>query len=271
MFPVVSVILGLGCATSTTEPAAVEAPVAPAPVVAPEPAPATVEGGAVVLSTANGPLKVVPVYHATTRIEAGGKVIWLDPWSKAALEGAAKADVVLITDTHFDHLDKDAIAKVVKEGTVFVAPQAVKDGLPEYAVNHVLANGDTVAIGDLTVKAVPMYNLVRGPVEGGVFHEKGRGNGYVVTFGGRSVYFAGDTECTDEMKALVGLDVAFVPMNLPYTMTTEEAAACVNAFQPDVVVPYHYAGSDLATFKAAVTAAGVRVETVEYYPGGQPW
>lgn len=266
-----TLVLLASCAGQAPEslPAAAAAPVSP-PVVEPA-AGVTLDGGALVLGTANGPLKVFPVYHSTTRIEAGGKVIWLDPWAKAALDGVPKADLVLITDTHFDHLDKDAIAKVVKDGTVFVAPAAVKDGLPEYTVNHVLANGEQVVIGDLTIRAVPMYNLVRGPTEGGVFHDKGRGNGYVLTFGGKSVYFAGDTECTDDVKAMAGMDLAFLPMNLPYTMTPEEAAACVNVFKPGVVVPYHYAGSDLAAFKAGVTAPGVRVETVEYYPGGQPW
>lgn len=258
----------VACTGAAPEPVVVE----PAPVTPPPPPAVTVavEGGAVVVTTANGPLRVFPVYHATTRIEAGGNVIWLDPWSKAALDGVAKADVVLITDIHFDHLDKDALAKVVKDGTVFVAPPAVKDTLPEYTVNHVLANGSEVSIGDLAVKAVPMYNLVRGPAEGGVFHDKGRGNGYILTFGGATVYFAGDTECTDEMKALTGVDVAFLPMNLPYTMTAEEAAACVGAFKPKVAVPYHYAGTDLAVFKAGV-APEVRVETVDFYPGGQPW
>ncbi len=274
MLQLLALMVVSGCTNEAKlpEPSAVVAGSAPEVVSALVPASGvTLEGGALVLNTAKGPMKVFPVYHSTTRIEAGGLVIWLDPWSKAALDGAAKADVVLITDTHFDHLDKDALAKVVKEGTVFVAPQTVKDGLPEYVVNHVLANGAEVAIGDLTVKAVPMYNLVRGPAEGGVYHEKGRGNGYVLMYGGKSVYFAGDTECTDEMKAQVGMDLAFLPMNLPYTMTTDEAAACVNVFRPAVVVPYHYAGSDLASFKAGVTAPGVRVEIVEYYPGGLPW
>ncbi|MBW2258774.1 MAG: MBL fold metallo-hydrolase [Deltaproteobacteria bacterium] len=105
-----------------------------------------------------------------------------------------------------------------------------------------------------------------------MYHEKGRGNGYLLTMGGKRVYFAGDTECTEEMKAMEGVDLAFVPMNLPYTMPPSEAAECVKAFRPAVVVPYHYAGSDLAEFSAALEGVeGVTVRIVEFYEGGLPF
>lgn len=264
--PILLAACGGNTVTPPPAPAAVEAP-APAPA----PPAATVVDGALVIETDAGPVKITPVYHATTKIEVGGQTWWLDPWSKAALDDAPKADVVLITDNHFDHKDPDALAKVVQDGTVFVAPEVVKNELETYTVQHVLANGASVTLGPVTVSAVPMYNLVRGPEGGGVFHDAGRGNGYLLAVGGRKIYFAGDTECTPELKALSGIDLAFLPMNLPYTMTPEEAAACVNEFRPRVVVPYHYAGSDLAAFRAGVTAEGVTVETVEYYPGGLPW
>jgi L-ascorbate metabolism protein UlaG (beta-lactamase superfamily) len=257
----------LACAEAPAPPAAP----APAPVPPPPPKRAELVDGAVVLETEKGPLVVTPVYHGTARVSVGGKTVWIDPWSKAALDGAPKADVVLLTDTHFDHLDRDALAKVVQEGTVFVAPQAAVEPLAPIAVQHVLANGASAELGDLRVEAVPMYNLVRGPEEGGVFHDKGRGNGYVLHFGGKRVYFAGDTECTEEMKALQGIDLAFLPMNLPYTMTPEEAAACADAFAPAVVVPYHYAGSELAAFQAGVKSPAVKVLVAEFYPGGLPW
>lgn len=241
-----------------------------APAVA-GPPPVTVERGALVVTTDKGPLRIVPAYHATTRVELGGQVVWLDPWSKAKLDGAPKADVVLITDTHFDHLDRAALAKVTQTSTVIVAPPAVAAEAKDLVVQHVVRNGGSVVLGDLTVRAVPMYNLERGPEPGRRFHDPGRGNGYVLTYGGVSVYFAGDTECVPEVKALRGIDVAFLPMNLPYTMPVDEAAACVAAFRPAVVVPYHYAGSDLAAFRAAAAPSGVRVETLEFYPGGLPW
>ncbi|MCB9764037.1 MAG: MBL fold metallo-hydrolase [Alphaproteobacteria bacterium] len=260
----------LAACSGTNAPTEVETPAAEVPEPPPAPKPATVVDGAVVLETDAGKVTVNPVYHATTRIDLAGRTIWLDPWSKAALDDVPKADIILITDEHQDHMDPEALKKVTREGAVLVAPAVVKEKLEGFTVAHTLANGESVELDGLTVTAEPMYNLERGPEEGVVFHDKGRGNGYRLSFGGRTLYFAGDTECTPEMKALTGIDLAFLPMNLPYTMTPEEAAACVNAFKPTVAVPYHYAGSDLAAFRAAVEP-GVTVETVEYYPGGLPW
>jgi len=110
-----------------------------------------------------------------------------------------------------------------------------------------------------------MYNLVRGPSEGQLFHDKGRGNGYVLTLGGKRIYIAGDTECTPEMRALQDIDVGFVPMNLPYTMTPEEAAECVRAFSPDVVYPYHFRGQDVNVFANALRDTPVEVRVRSWY------
>ena len=112
-----------------------------------------------------------------------------------------------------------------------------------------------------------MYNLARGPAPGKVYHEKGRGNGYVLTFGGKRFYIAGDTENIPEMRALRAIDVAFVPMNLPYTMTPQEAAEAVRAFRPRVVYPYHYRGSDLQIFEKALAGSGVEVRLRNWYGG----
>jgi len=221
------------------------------------------------LSTSAGKLTITPVYHASTMLQLGGTTIWIDPWSKGKLDGRPKANVLLITDIHPDHLDKDAIAKVTDDRTVIIAPQAVADQIGR-PVQHVLANGAEVTVGAFSFVAEPMYNLVRGPKPGQLFHDKGRGNGYLVKVGGKTVYFAGDTECTPEMKALTGIDVAFLPMNLPYTMPPEEAAACAVAFHPGLVVPYHYAGSDLNVFTSALQGK-VPVTLAEFYPGGLPW
>ncbi len=117
----------------------------------------------------------------------------------------------------------------------------------------------------IQIQAVPMYNLKRGPEAGKLYHTKGRGNGYILTFGDRRIYISGDTECIPEMKDLKDIDAAFVCMNLPYTMTPEEAAGCVNAFKPEVVYPYHYRDSDMDAFKRAVTAPGVKVELLDWY------
>ena len=238
---------------------------------APPPAAAPVTPRSIVA----GALTITPVYHGTAIIQHGEKVIWLDPWSRGELAGHPKADVVLITDVHSDHMDPEALKVVADPDAVVVAPAAVRDGLAEVggpAVAHVLDNGSSVEIDGLTITAVPMYNLVRGPESGGAFHERGRGNGYLLTAGEVTVYFAGDTECTDEMKSLSGVDLAFLPMNLPYTMSPEEAAGCVSSFKPVRVVPYHYAGSDLAVFSGALAGAdGVAVEVADFYPGGLPW
>ena len=117
----------------------------------------------------------------------------------------------------------------------------------------------------LNIEAVAMYNVTRGPAAGKLFHDKGRGNGYVVTLGGKRVYFAGDTECTPEMKALKNIDVAFLPMNLPYTMPPSEAAECVKAFKPKIAIPYHYMGQNTEEFKAALAGSGTEVRLLDFY------
>jgi L-ascorbate metabolism protein UlaG (beta-lactamase superfamily) len=111
-----------------------------------------------------------------------------------------------------------------------------------------------------------MYNLQRGPAPGQLFHDKGRGNGYIVTLGGQRLYFAGDTECTPEMKALKNIDVAFLPMNLPYTMTPAEAAECALAFKPRIAIPYHFMGQKPEEFQAAVNGSGIEVRMLRWYP-----
>jgi L-ascorbate metabolism protein UlaG (beta-lactamase superfamily) len=129
----------------------------------------------------------------------------------------------------------------------------------------VLANGDTRTVGEVGIEAVPMYNLRPEPGFTEVFHTKGRGNGYVLTIGGQRLYVAGDTACTDEMKALRRIDVAFVPMNLPATMSPADAAACVRAFAPRIVYPYHSSGSDLTVFSRTLDGSGVDVRLRDWY------
>ena len=265
----------MGCAAKPAAPAAPAAP-AEGEAATPAPEPMVAEPVTLIIPTEDesvGDVMVTPVYHGTVRLEHDGLVVWIDPWSKANMEGAAKADYVVITDVHFDHLDVAAIDTVAQESTVFLGPQAVADDekMADREV-EVVTYDASVTHGPFTIEAVPMYNLVRGPEEGGVFHDKGRGNGYVFTVGGTRLYFAGDTECTEEMKALTGIDHAFIPMNLPYTMPPEEAAECVKAFAPAKVTPIHYAGSDLSEFSAALAGVdGVSVVQVDAYPGGLPW
>jgi L-ascorbate metabolism protein UlaG (beta-lactamase superfamily) len=131
---------------------------------------------------------------------------------------------------------------------------------------EVMANGQTRSIAGVSVEAVPMYNMLRGPSAGQLFHTKGRGNGYIVTLGAKRLYFAGDTECTPEMKALKNIDVAFIPMNLPYTMPPAEAADCAKAFKPKVAIPYHFQGSKPEEFQDALKGSGVEVRILNWYP-----
>jgi L-ascorbate metabolism protein UlaG (beta-lactamase superfamily) len=212
--------------------------------------------------TSAGTLTITPVRHASLMIQAGGKIIHVDPWSQANYEGLPKADLILITDIHGDHMDAKAIEAVRKPGTRIIAPAAVKQTITDATE---LKNGATESWEKFTIEAVPMYNLKRGPSEGKLFHDKGRGNGYIVTYGGKRFYLAGDTEGTPEMRALKNIDVAFIPMNLPYTMPPEEAAEAVKAFRPKVVYPYHYRESDTKLFAEALKGTGIDVRLRNWY------
>lgn len=201
------------------------------------------------VQTAEGVLKITPVTHGSLMLEFKNKVIHIDPWGRGDYTGLPKADLILITDIHGDHLDPAQVKKLRKGGTEIVAPEAVAKTVTEAVVLH---NGRKKVVAGLEIEAVAMYNHKRGPSPGKLYHDKGRGNGYVLTLGGKRVYISGDTACIPEMKALTDIDIAFVTMNLPYTMPPEEAAECVAAFKPKVVYPYHYRGSDLKVFTRAL-------------------
>jgi L-ascorbate metabolism protein UlaG (beta-lactamase superfamily) len=194
-------------------------------------------------------------------IQAGGKVLYVDP-VQGSYDGLPQADYILVTDIHGDHLSVPTLNKLKKADTVIVAPKAVA---AQVAGAKVIGNGEKTTAGPFAVEAVAMYNLTRGPSAGQLYHDKGRGNGYIVTYGGKRFYFSGDTEAIPEMKALRNIDVAFVCMNLPYTMTPQEAAEAVRAFHPAVVYPYHYMGSDLAAFSKALEGSGVEVRLRNWY------
>ena len=215
--------------------------------------------------TSAGMVKIPPVQHASLMIEAGGQVIHLDPWSNGNYDGLPPADLILITDIHGDHMDPKMVSKMAKSGSTILAPAAVAECVKNATV---IRNGETKTVGPFTIEAVPMYNLKRGPSAGKVFHDKGRGNGYIVTYGGKRFYFSGDTEGIPEMRALKDIDVAFVCMNLPYTMPPDEAAEAVRAFHPRIVYPYHYRGSDLSVFQKALAGSGIDVRILDWYYKG---
>jgi L-ascorbate metabolism protein UlaG (beta-lactamase superfamily) len=214
-------------------------------------------------STSAGDVRVTPLFHASTLIQAGGKAIYVDPAKPAKLTGLPKADLILITHIHYDHFDADSITAVSQPSTQVIAPASVVERFPSA---RPIANGQTQSWNQWTIEAVPAYNLVRGPAAGQLYHPKGRDNGYVLAYGGKRFYFSADTEATPEMRALKNIDVAFLCMNLPYTMTPEEAADAVRAFHPKVVIPYHYHGTDLRVFQQRLDGTGIEIRLLDWYP-----
>ena len=218
------------------------------------------------IPTDKGNLVVHPLNHATFVMGWDGKTVYVDPVGGASrFEGLARPDVILITDIHGDHLNAETVEAVRTERTVIIAPAAVAEKLPAAAraKTKVLANGKKITVVGIEVEAIPMYNLTRERLR---FHSKGRGNGYVLTVGGKRVYISGDTEDIPEMRKLEKIDVAFVCMNLPYTMTVQQAADAVRAFKPKVMYPYHHRGSDVAEFKRLVNRQpGIDVRIREWY------
>jgi L-ascorbate metabolism protein UlaG (beta-lactamase superfamily) len=209
--------------------------------------------------TSSGTLTITPIQHASLMIQAGGRVMYVDP-AQGSYDGLPQADYILITDIHGDHMSAAVVNKLKKPATVILAPKEVAATIAGVTV---ISNGETKMAGDFKVEAIPMYNLTAERLQ---FHPKGRGNGYILTYGGKRFYFSGDTEGIPEMKALRNIDVAFVCMNLPYTMTPEEAAEAVRAFHPAVVYPYHYSGSDTNAFAKALAGSGIDVRLRDWYP-----
>jgi L-ascorbate metabolism protein UlaG (beta-lactamase superfamily) len=195
-----------------------------------------------VIKTDMGELKITFIGHGTLMMECGGKVLHIDPWTNLAdYSMLPKADVILITHDHGDHLDTKAIDLIKKAETQILISKSC-DGKVDGGL--VMENEQTNDIAGLKIEAVPAYNLVHMRSEGKPYHPKGAGNGYIITFGKTRVYVAGDTENTPEMKALKDIDVAFLPMNLPYTMTPAMVADAVRAFVPKILYPYHYGKTD---------------------------
>jgi len=189
-------------------------------------------------------LQITFLGHGSLLFTFNEKQIYIDPFGEVAdYSKLPKADVVLVTHEHFDHLDLKALAKIQTNLTVVVQTQLcgqqVRGGV-------VMRNGDQRTVSGVSVEAVPAYNIVHKRPDGKPFHPKGDGNGYILTFGDRRVYIAGDTENIPEMKGLQDIDCAFLPMNLPYTMTPEMVAEAARAFRPRILYPYHFGDTDTA-------------------------
>ncbi len=193
------------------------------------------------IKTSAGEVEITFIGHGTLMFRWNGKTIHIDPYSRLAdYKSLPKADLVLVTHHHGDHLDTVAIGSIRTNKTSIILTAKCA----ETVQGTVMKNGDVLDIIGIKIEAVPAYNLVHSRPDGAPFHPKGEGNGYVLTIGKARIYVAGDTENTPEMKALQNIDVAFLPMNLPYTMTPEMVADAVKAFKPKTLYPYHFGETD---------------------------
>ncbi|MEM7380182.1 MAG: MBL fold metallo-hydrolase [Bacteroidota bacterium] len=217
-------------------------------------------------------LKIIPIEHATVVLEWGGTTLYIDPvGGAAAFEGQKTPDLILITDIHEDHFSVETLLELNTSKAKIMLPQAAADKMPEEFTPQidVLHNRDRKERYGIEVEAIPMYNIREEALK---YHTKGRGNGYVLDRNGQRIYISGDTEDTSEMRSLKNIDIAFVCMNLPYTMTVENAADAVLDFKPQQVYPYHYRGrpevSDVKKFKELVNQGNQEIEVVllDWYP-----
>lgn len=212
-----------------------------------------------IYQTEDGELTVYPVNHGSIGFTFDDKTIFVDPFGGAELYSELGApDIIFITDIHGDHHDSETLAALDTQNTIFVVPQAVADQMEmSEEKTEIIGNGEFITVKGISASAIPMYNL---PDDDSARHPKGRGNGYIIDFGGKTVYISGDTEDIPEMRSLEGIDIAFVCMNLPYTMDIHQAADAVTEFQPAIVYPYHHRGQDIGEFKHLVDEADVDVD-----------
>ena len=217
-------------------------------------------------------IDIQPISHATAVITWDDTTIYLDPvGGSEAFKDKKDPDLVFITDTHPDHLELNTLKALSLENVQIVVPKTAQEELPDSLALQlkVMSNGETITLNGFSIKAIPMYNLREKAKQ---YHPKGRGNGYLIEKDGKRLYIAGDTEDIPEMRNLEDIDVALIPMNLPYTMPVEAAADAVIEFAPKKVYPYHYRGqngkSDVQKFKQLVEEANKDIEVilVNWYP-----
>ncbi|NSW94184.1 MAG: MBL fold metallo-hydrolase [Bacteroidales bacterium] len=195
-----------------------------------------------IITTSAGDVELYFIGHGSLMFKWGEFVIHIDPVSSSGnYSNLPKADLILVTHEHYDHLDPDLIAKLRKEQTVMLSNQASASTV-KWA--QAMKPGEVRNVNKITVEAIPAYNILHERAKGQPFHPKGVGNGYVLTIGGKRFYIAGDTENIPEMKQLKNIDVAFLPMNLPYTMTPEMVADAARSFRPGILYPYHFSDTD---------------------------
>ncbi len=209
------------------------------------------------LLTDKGVAELWFIGHGTLMIKFNGLIIHIDPYSSVAdYETLPKADLILVTHQHGDHLDLQAIGKIKKSNTAIICNSASAEKLPG---SEVMENGAVKQWEDIKIEAVPAYNIKHERSTGNPFHPKGEGNGYILTMGNKRIYIAGDTENIPEMTKIADIDVAFLPMNLPYTMTPEMVAEAAKMLNPGILYPYHYGNTDPALLMSLVDASKTEV------------
>lgn len=222
--------------------------------------------------TKNGFIKIQPILHSSFVLTYNNKTVYIDPYGGGNLYNGLKSpDIILITDIHGDHLNQETLDAIDTSKAIFIVPEAVANKLPSNYNSKIviLKNGQGIHRLDIFIKAIAMYNL---PEEADAKHPKGRGNGYVLTIDDKRIYISGDTEDIPEMKMLQNIDIAFICMNLPYTMTIDQAAKAVLEFKPKNVYPFHYRGkdgfSDVQAFKNSVNSGNSTINVLlkNWYP-----
>lgn len=215
------------------------------------------------VATSGGEIGIHPVMHASLALGFGDQVFYVDP-AENSFDGLPAPTAIFITHAHGDHYNADNLAKLAGDEVPVYVNADVFEKLPEglKARATALKNGESTTVNGIAVDAIAAYNTTEDRKQ---YHPQGVGNGYVFTFADKKVYVAGDTEDIPEMRALTGIEVAFLPMNLPYTMSVEQAADAVKAFRPAIVYPYHSRGSDLEQFKSLVGDAS-EVRIAGFYP-----
>ncbi len=210
------------------------------------------------LHTSAGDVEMHFIGHGSLMFSVNNYIIHIDPVSSSgSYENKPKADLILVTHEHYDHLDPDLIAGLRKDETIMFSTEKVASQV-KWA--RVMKAGDKSSAGAITIEAVPAYNIINMRAQGQPFHPKGSGIGFILTIGDKRIYVAGDTENTPEMKALRNIDVAFLPMNLPYTMTPEMVADATNAFKPGILYPYHYGDPNTDKIVELLKNTGITVK-----------
>ena len=205
-------------------------------------------------------LTITFLRHASLLFEYDGKVIYSDPVAefegfRIDFEKLPQADLILVSHDHYDHLDCDTIETIGKESTTIVCDETSAKQLADATALH---NGDSISLfdGEIEIKAVPAYNITEGHLQ---FHPKDRDNGYILNLGGTTIYIAGDTEDTTEAYAIKDIDIAFLPVNQPYTMTLQQAANLARAISPAILYPYHFTDTDIAQLPNLLSDTDIEV------------